>query len=79
MLRETAKKRLIDFGFRMWNEKGLLLIPEHRLKKVPKDFMLTSIQGDKMRADKIDTETRAGLLAWGVLPEEYEVAVRWFQ
>lgn len=78
-MHKNSKETLKTFGFRQWNERGLMLLPAYRLKNVPKNFLLTSIQGDKKRADEVDTDTRMGLLAWGVTPEEYDLAVRWFR
>ncbi len=79
MTKDIALKKLKSYGFRMWNANGLLLIPQSRLKSVPKEFVLTSIQGDKKKASAVDTDTRGGLLAWGVTPDQYTTAVRWFQ
>lgn len=78
--RQPPPQSLIDLGFRLWNKSGLLLVPLDRLPKVPRSFMLTCINGgEKLPADEVDHDTRGGLLAWGVTPDEYEIAEGWFR
>ena len=60
---ETAK----ELRFARWEEESdLWLIPLWLYKAIPKDFPLISI-GNEDLVNPTDTETRYGLLAYGVL------------
>lgn len=63
----------------MWDE-DLLLIPLSMFDCVPDGAVLTSIMGDKKvkGKDYIDNDTRGGLLAYGVVPTQYDEATKWF-
>lgn len=74
----AAEAQLLARGFRRWNSSGLLLIPLTLLSQVPATYVLTSIRGLRLAAARIDQDTRGGLLAWGVMPSEYEIAEGWF-
>lgn len=66
-LLEMNRRELIAVGFRPWGESGLMLIPDEVFSKVPDGTELLSITGDKKikGKDKIDRNTRRGLLAFG--------------
>lgn len=77
---KSAKDLLLSHGLRMWDEK-LLLIPLSMYERVPNGAVLTSISGDRKvkGKDYIDNDTRGGLLAFGVMPNQYEEALKWFK
>lgn len=75
----SSKSNLINYGLRMWDE-NLLLIPLDLFERVPNGAVLTSIMGNVVvkGKDYIDTDTRGGLMAFGVKPEQYAEAEKWF-
>lgn len=66
--------QLFAFGLGNWDGKGLLLIPLHLFDKIPNGMVLTSISGEKKTKGKdyIDDDTRGGMLAYGILPDQYQ-------
>jgi hypothetical protein len=76
----NIKEQLLSYGLRMWDDHGLLLIPLDLFERVPNGAVLTSITGDIVQKGKdyIDTDTRGGLLAFGVKKEQYDDALKWF-
>ena len=73
-----SKALIEDFGLMPWNENnnGLLLIRPEHLSKIPPDYKLTSISGSVQMAAGADDDTRAGYLAYGVVPKQYEEFLR---
>ena len=65
-------KEAEELGFRKWGENGLYLIPECFYDLLPVGIELTSIMGNKVVFDgsNIDTDTRFGLLAYGIFLKE---------
>lgn len=72
---------LIRRGWRIWSkdelicEKTLLLCPVKDFENVPDGTVLTSIFGEQKvkGTDDIDQDSRAGLLAYGVLLEKINI------
>ena len=69
---KLSRQELLKVGFRQWDDvemKGLLLIPLELYDKIPNGTKLTAISGEtKIKGkDSIDTDTRGGLLAWGLV------------
>ena len=71
---KLAAAELMLMGFGNWNGKGLLLIPLALYDKIPDGTEVIAIDGDKLvkGKDHIDLDTRAGLLAFGILPHQYQ-------
>lgn len=64
-----TQDELLALGFRWWDEKHeLLLIPLKLFPQIPDGTVLTCINGKKAvkGKDKIDDDTRAGLIAYGI-------------
>lgn len=60
-----------ELRFCRWDkESDLWLIPIWLYPFIPEDLELTSISGSKEFAPNIDTDTRFGCLAWGILLKE---------
>jgi hypothetical protein len=71
-LEDKTTEELLDLGLRRWDNSGLMLLPSHIYEQIPNGAKLTCIDGAvyvKGR-DKIDNDTRAGLLAYGVFPTD---------
>lgn len=63
-----------ELCFQKWYEEfDLWLIPICLYPFIPEDLELTSIVGHKDFAPNIDTDTRFGCLAWGILLKEDSV------
>lgn len=63
-----------ELRFCRWDEESdLWLIPIWLYPFIPEDLELTSIGGDKGFVPNIDTDTRFGCLAWGILLKEDSV------
>ena len=63
--------------FRRWDtDSDLYLIPIWLKPVIPSDLELTSIGGDKAFAEDVDTDTRFGCLAWGIILKEEQNADR---
>lgn len=72
MTRADAKA-LIDRGYRWWDDQHtLLLIPVRCLDEIADGTTLTAIDGEEVvkGRDEIDTDTRGGLLAYGLPVED---------
>lgn len=66
-----------ELRFRKWDtDSDLYLIPIWLKPMIPSDLELTSIGGDKAFADDVDTDTRFGCLAWGLILKEEQDADR---
>lgn len=60
-----------ELRFRRWDEESnLYLIPIWLYPMIPGDLELTSIGGTKAFKEDIDSDTRFGMLAWGVILKE---------
>jgi len=62
------------YGLRFFDDNDdLLLLPKRFLSKLPDGFTLTCIDRKKVVVgkDEIDDDTRFGLLAFGVVAEQY--------
>ena len=70
-----AEKILMEkYGLRRFSEEGdLLLLPKKLLCHIPQGFELTDITGDIsiVGKDSVDDDTRAGLLAYGVVSGQF--------
>ena len=67
-----SKAALLELGFRQYNEaSNLMLVPDKLYEEIPNGTTLTSIFGEKVvkGTDYIDLDTRFGLLAFGIIPE----------
>lgn len=69
-LTDLSRDELLTLGFRDWDGSGLLLIPRGLFDRVPKGTELRSIMGRTavVGVDRIDMDTRYGLLAYGWVP-----------
>ena len=56
-----------ELRFRKWDESDLYLIPIWLYPMIPADLELTSIGGTKAFVEDIDSDTRFGVLAWGLI------------
>lgn len=56
-----------ELRFRKWDESDLYLIPIWLYPMIPDNLELTSIGGNKARKEDIDSDTRFGVLAWGLI------------
>jgi len=76
----NSSEILIGFGFRFWDDK-LLLIPQSLYNRLPDGIILTSISGDVVTKgiEYIDQDTRGGMLAFGVTPDQYDDAISWLR
>lgn len=77
---QRLKDQLLGFGLRDWDGQGLLLVPLALFAHIPNGAALTSISDEVLikGKDSIDEDTRGGFLAFGVIPEQYEEALEWF-
>lgn len=63
-----------ELRFRRWDEESnLYLIPIWLYPMIPANLELTSIEGTKAFVEDIDSDTRFGVLAWGILLKEDSV------
>lgn len=66
-----------ELRFRKWDtDSDLYLIPIWLKPVIPSDLELTSIGGDKAFVEDVDTDTRFGCLAWGIILKEEQNADR---
>jgi hypothetical protein len=71
----AVEYELEKLGLRHW-DKNLMLLPLSLLHKIPNDMLMTSIFGNRLMKEHIDTDTRAGLLAFGFVESQYEEVLR---
>jgi hypothetical protein len=72
-INEAAKIKLLNIGFRIWEDDTMLLIPIRFLHKIPDGTKLKTIMGKtKIKGiDYIDKDTRWGVLSVGIVQEDY--------
>lgn len=72
-------EQLLSFGMANWDGNGLLLLAPEQLPKVPNGTVLTCISGRTVvkGTDQIDGDTRGGVLAYGIMPSQYEDMFEW--
>lgn len=69
--RNLTLKEAKELRFGRWsNESDLWLIPLWLFPLIPEDLELTSIGGQKGLVSEVDTDTRFGCLAWGIILKE---------
>lgn len=73
--KDKIKKLLINKGCCLWSrETQLMLIPHKYYNKIPEGIELVDIFDKRFyfKKGKTDNDQRAGMLAYGMLPPDYE-------